>query len=193
MYRNYDTPGCPTFFDGYWFSSRLEARWAVYLDYLGVNFQYEEMRFTLPPYKYLPDFEIWDEDSEEFFWLEIKPSFPIQCEIDKMAKLVSYDCKTGVILYSPQLPPPWQHTTYGHASNVGMLVFDPIPVRDEVEPKHIWYWNSKQQERKNKFPTFKRSWQEIDEALETAIHINFDEYSYLTSLGYTYTPRNTAT
>jgi len=48
-----------TFYKGYRFRSRLEARWAVFLDALGVKWEYEPEGFELPSGKrYLPDFKV---------------------------------------------------------------------------------------------------------------------------------------
>jgi hypothetical protein len=58
-----------TFYGGYRFRSRLEARWAVFFDYLGIKFQYELEGYDLDGEWYLPDF--WLSDSK--IWLEIKP------------------------------------------------------------------------------------------------------------------------
>lgn len=58
-----------TKYNGYRFRSRLEARWAVFLDYMGVNYEYEAEGYDLESGYYLPDF--WLPNSK--FWLEIKP------------------------------------------------------------------------------------------------------------------------
>ena len=48
-----------TVYNGYRFRSRLEARWAVFFDYLGVEYEYEPEGFKLPSGKtYLPDFRV---------------------------------------------------------------------------------------------------------------------------------------
>lgn len=59
-----------TSYKGYKFRSRLEARWAVFFDKCGVDFewQYELEGFDLPSGWYLPDFLIWGS-----MWVEIKP------------------------------------------------------------------------------------------------------------------------
>jgi len=45
------------------FRSRLEARWAVFLDHLGVAWRYEEQGYELPSgARYLPDFRLPDLD-----------------------------------------------------------------------------------------------------------------------------------
>lgn len=48
-----------TEYNGYRFRSRLEARWAVFFDALGVRYEYEPEGFELPSGKlYLPDFRV---------------------------------------------------------------------------------------------------------------------------------------
>lgn len=48
-----------TVYNGYRFRSRLEARWAVFFDALGVKYEYEPEGFELPSgKKYLPDFRV---------------------------------------------------------------------------------------------------------------------------------------
>lgn len=59
----------PTFYSGNTFRSRLEARWAVFMDQLGVRWFYEYEGFELPSGRYVPDFWLPDIDR----WLEIKP------------------------------------------------------------------------------------------------------------------------
>ena len=45
-----------THWRGYRFRSRLEARWAVFMDHLGVEWVYEPEGFSLRSGYYLPDF-----------------------------------------------------------------------------------------------------------------------------------------
>lgn len=48
-----------TFFDGHYFRSRLEARWAVFFKEAGISYQYEPEGFKLDNSEcYLPDFYI---------------------------------------------------------------------------------------------------------------------------------------
>lgn len=57
-----------TKYKGYRFRSRLEARWAVFFDALGVRWEYEKEGFEFNGIRYLPDF--WLPDLK--LWLEIK-------------------------------------------------------------------------------------------------------------------------
>ena len=48
-----------TCYNGYRFRSRLEARWAVFFDTLGIEYEYEPQGYCLPSGKpYLPDFKV---------------------------------------------------------------------------------------------------------------------------------------
>lgn len=62
-----------TFYKGYKFRSRLEARWAVFFDTIGIKWQYEVEGFTLSDGRhYLPDFKITTLNKLTC-WIEIKP------------------------------------------------------------------------------------------------------------------------
>ena len=58
-----------TSYKGYRFRSRLEARWAVFLDELGLPWQYEREGYDLDGLRYLPDF--WLPRQRQ--WMEVKP------------------------------------------------------------------------------------------------------------------------
>lgn len=63
----------PTRYAGCHFRSRLEARWAVFLDTLDVEWQYEPEGFDMGGAGYyLPDFRI-DLEGRGPGWLEVKP------------------------------------------------------------------------------------------------------------------------
>lgn len=69
-----------TIYNGYKFRSRLEARWAVFFDALGVEYEYEPEGFELGDgMYYLPDFRvkcwgtrgsIWEKPFD--LWIEVK-------------------------------------------------------------------------------------------------------------------------
>lgn len=61
-----------THYANHHFRSRLEARWAVFFNCLGVRWEYEKEGFELSSGPYLPDF--WLPDLE--CWLEVKPDNP---------------------------------------------------------------------------------------------------------------------
>lgn len=61
-----------TVYDGYKFRSRLEARWAVFWNKMGLGYDYEPEGFDLGIAWYLPDF--WLRELQ--WYVEIKPFFP---------------------------------------------------------------------------------------------------------------------
>lgn len=60
-----------TVYRGYRFRSRLEARWAVFFDALGIDWEYESEGYELPSGRYLPDF--WLPTFGGGMWAEVKP------------------------------------------------------------------------------------------------------------------------
>lgn len=73
-----------TKYKGYRFRSRLEARWAVFLNHLGIPFSYESEGFDLGNAgRYLPDF--WLPGIKA--WLEIKGCEPDEAEKAKAEAL----------------------------------------------------------------------------------------------------------
>jgi hypothetical protein len=73
-----------TVYNGYRFRSRLEARWAIYFDALGIKYEYEPEGYELGNNeRYLPDFWL----PQVNMWAEVKgPKFNKK-EIRKAAKL----------------------------------------------------------------------------------------------------------
>ncbi|WP_343084381.1 hypothetical protein [Blautia producta] len=55
-------------YNGFRFRSRLEARWAVFFDMIGLKYEYEVEEFEMCGVRYLPDFYIPSLDR----WFEIK-------------------------------------------------------------------------------------------------------------------------
>ena len=72
-----------TVYKGYKFRSRLEARWAVFFDALGLKWEYEKEGYVLPSGYYLPDFWI----ATVHMWAEVKPEdfdpneYKLVCEL----------------------------------------------------------------------------------------------------------------
>jgi hypothetical protein len=54
------------------FRSRLEARWAVFFETLGLRWEYEPESFDIDGEPYLPDFRVWTPQGEPI-WYEIRP------------------------------------------------------------------------------------------------------------------------
>ncbi len=60
-----------TNYGGCRFRSRLEARWAVFFDALGLRWEYEPEAYALPSGNYLPDFRL--HLTRGVVWFEVKP------------------------------------------------------------------------------------------------------------------------
>ena len=72
-----------TTYNGYRFRSRQEARWAILLDAMGIQYRYETEGFLFGGLKYLPDFYLPRLD----LWLEIKGKTPDELEFEKASRL----------------------------------------------------------------------------------------------------------
>ena len=70
-----------TFYNGYRFRSRLEAKWAVFFDALDVEYEYEPEGFSFPPHNinYLPDFYLPRHNA----YIEIKPCNALDVYLDE--------------------------------------------------------------------------------------------------------------
>ena len=81
-----------TVYSGYRFRSRLEARWAVYFDALGLPWEYEKEGYDLGDgIWYLPDFWL----PQVRMWAEVKPGPLSEDEREKcrrLAKQTGYPC-----------------------------------------------------------------------------------------------------
>ncbi len=92
---NYYAKAIETIYKGYRFRCRLEARWAVFFDALGMPFEYEKEGFVLNDgTKYLPDFwlpslKLWVEIKSELNFLEyVVPDF-YNAALSRIEKLYS--------------------------------------------------------------------------------------------------------
>ncbi len=85
-----------TQYKGYRFRSRLEARWAVFFDALGVKWEYEKEGYDLADAGwYLPDF--WLPELNVFF--EVKPTFGAVRESHAKSVALSYTKAPIIVTY----------------------------------------------------------------------------------------------
>jgi len=103
-----------TVYNGYRFRSRLEARWAVFFDTLGIEYRYEPEGFDLEGIRYLPDFWL----PSQKYWIEIKGQKPTEAE-SKKAELLAlhtpYEHRTlyvHILAGDVWLPPGYTTHTY---------------------------------------------------------------------------------
>lgn len=85
-----------THYNGHRFRSRIEARWAVFFDELGVEWEYEKEGYTLSDgTKYLPDF--WLPESATF--VEVKGAPPTTAERQTAATLARDSGKSVLLVW----------------------------------------------------------------------------------------------
>lgn len=77
-----------TYYRGYKFRSRLEARWAVFFDVLGVKYRYEAEGFKLPSGAFLPDFLLYLPGKAKV-WAEIKPPNMPEEKLNRLERVVN--------------------------------------------------------------------------------------------------------
>jgi hypothetical protein len=90
-----------TQYKGYRFRSRLEARWAVFFDALGVPWEYEKEGYDLDGVWYLPDFWLptaYDRIGRQGIWIEIKGQHPTEEENKRCEMLALYTMRSVVTL-----------------------------------------------------------------------------------------------
>lgn len=106
--NNNDLTPIETRYKGYRFRSRLEARWAVYFDSMGLKWEYEPESFKLSDGSvYLPDFYFpdgWGEPDDWWYcnYAEVKPAIPdigtgFTAEIEKsLSKYKLFSLQSGI-------------------------------------------------------------------------------------------------
>ncbi|WP_186156798.1 hypothetical protein [Burkholderia gladioli] len=104
-----------TQYKGYRFRSRLEARWAVFFDALGIRWEYEPEGFELGfGERYLPDFKVQAPLSRfGEVWVEVKPSLP-DAAAQRKARLLADHSRTPVVFC---IGVPGDHETIGEDWN----------------------------------------------------------------------------
>ena len=100
MYRNYNIKPIKTRYKGILFRSKLEARFAYFFDQLRLSWKYETRAYKLPALGwYLPDFTLSN------IFVEVKPTYPLMIEINKMRALCHGTTRSGCILFGSVAPP----------------------------------------------------------------------------------------
>lgn len=91
-----------TAYGGYLFRSRLEARWAVFFDSLGLQWDYEPEGFELKSGRYLPDFRVvypgrGAGDGPSVWWFEVKRHLALLNQYD-WSRIREFDSEAPLIL-----------------------------------------------------------------------------------------------
>lgn len=120
-----------TVYKGYRFRSRLEARWAVFFDTLGIEWRYEPEGFDLDGVWYLPDFWLptvcLRSGTMAGLWVEIKPQKPTNEEDDRCNRLCVATQKPVILMVG--LPS-------GQDDSEGGFQFEPMNY--EGKPHAAW-------------------------------------------------------
>ena len=111
-----------TIYNGYRFRSRLEARWAVFFDAMGIRYEYEPEGFSLKyGMRYLPDFALlnvrrrhWANETESPVYIEVKG-------VDRYMD-ISLDDRVRMELFAENFP---------------LLVLGNIPKNSEYVMNHL--------------------------------------------------------
>jgi len=81
------------------FRSRLEARCAVFLEAMGLRWDYEPEGFELPSGRYLPDFKVYKKGCPAgYYWIECKGGIPTDQEV-QLARELSKSTKAAVMFF----------------------------------------------------------------------------------------------
>lgn len=91
-----------TVYNGYRFRSRLEARWAVFFDAVGITYQYETEGFELSDgTRYLPDFYLPDMNA----YVEVKADLEIAIpDIERAASMIQWGGPIHKIIILSNIP-----------------------------------------------------------------------------------------
>ena len=84
------------------FRSRLEARCAVFLEAMGLRWDYEPEGFELPSGRYLPDFKVYKEGCPAgYYWIECKGGIPTDQEVQLARELAKATTACVVFFRQP--------------------------------------------------------------------------------------------
>ncbi len=120
----------PTLYRNIMFRSRLEARWALFFDQLGIIWQYEPRYFDIPG-GYRPDFFF----PQTGLYAEVKPEWPEPSEIEKAVRAArKFDVQIIFLDGMPRTANYWSVYRYskngfGNESTEYGYAVDGIPVQ----------------------------------------------------------------
>lgn len=111
-----------TRYKGYRFRSRLEARWAVFFDALGIEWEYEPEGYELSDgERYLPDFELRNGPYRSLY--EIKPHGSQSDKMDRLAADIDIYEEAGMTSFCETLcGEPWVVILQGLSESEGFVV-----------------------------------------------------------------------
>ena len=125
-----------TKYKGYRFRSRLEARWAVFFDALGLQWEYEPEGYDLGEAGwYLPDFKIFFGENRSYAWFEVKGKKATRDDIRKLEALCEGTKMHGFIASGTMEAPSVKINRKGMAEVIGAKIIHRWP--SEAEPANF--------------------------------------------------------
>lgn len=125
-----------TRYKGYAFRSRLEARWAIFFDHLGIKWEYEPEGFELGNgMRYLPDF--WLPDFN--LWVEVKPSPPDDVGREKAYRLTYKSEKP--LFFAHGMPDVGGTLFYAKEAMAGEVSLRDVPACMAWADKHVFVFH----------------------------------------------------
>lgn len=125
-----------TEYNGYLFRSRLEARYAVFLNSLHIRWEYEVEGFILDNGEwYLPDFYLPDFDGG--MWMEVKPTYFNEQEKER-CRLLCLGTKKSVWLANGT-PNFTVYEVFYFDEHLGVIEGDGMPNADQAEHENRMY------------------------------------------------------
>ena len=120
-----------TIYNGYRFRSRLEARWAVFFDAAGIEYEYEPEGFDLGNgVYYLPDFYL----PEFNLWVEVKRNREADDgKAEQFAKWMDLELGAVLVCYSDPLKEDLRIITNWESNDSSGGYYD----SDDGEPGHV--------------------------------------------------------
>lgn len=95
----------PTTYRGIQMRSRLEARFAAYLDSVGMAWEYEPRAFANEYGQYLPDFQILSPTAEVPCYIEVKPTVEMALKaMERMQIIWSSEPLAALIVATAEMP-----------------------------------------------------------------------------------------
>ncbi len=154
-YRDYLIKGKITKYGGTTFRSVLEARWAVFFDYLNIKWEYEPLLFKTYPKWYKPDFYL--PDIQNGVIVEVKPSPPTSLEGRLLSQVSDAHGYNAICLCQPNLLFPTMHRQ--DKQTVSVWYNSPKPPKKNFalhenvlsnESNHKWWFMDMEYELENK-------------------------------------------
>ena len=111
----------PTRYKGVEFRSRLEARWAVFFENMGLDWIYEPEGFETPVGAYLPDFGIYykgDMGHFRIIYFEVKPTRKVISNYD-WNRMLNFGVEHSIVLLVGNPGQERQHPFFTDLAEIG--------------------------------------------------------------------------